>query len=176
MLSNVKTFSATNIIILITIFGYFIQTSLQNGSILMGLNYYFLVYEFYWQPLTTIFAHGGVFHIAMNMFILFQFGNLLEQYIGVKRFLFLYLVGGVLTSLGSFAFMVSFDLNHNLVGASGAISLLLGYIALKDPYQRKGMIVWILLISFAPLLIGMPVAWYAHLIGFTLGFLLALFI
>lgn len=176
MLTNVKTFSATNIIILLTIVGYFIQTSIPTGSALFGLNYYFLAFEFYWQPLTTMFTHGGVFHIAMNMFILFQFGNLVEQAFGVKKFLFIYFVGGVLTSLASYAFMVGFDLAHNLVGASGAISVIMGLIALRDTYNRKGMIVWILLISFAPLLIGMPIAWYAHIFGFIIGWILGYFI
>lgn len=172
MLSNVKTFSATNIIIFITIIGYLIQNSIEHGIVIMGLNSLFLSYGFYWQPLTTIFTHGGFFHIAMNMFVLFQFGNLVEQAFGVKKFLFIYFIGGLITSLLSFAFMYSFDNMSNLVGASGAISVIIGIIALRDRYQRKGMIVWILLISFAPLLIGLPVAWYAHLIGFGIGWLL----
>ena len=62
----------------------------------------------------------------------------------------------------------------NLVGASGAISVIMGWYALKDTYQRKGIIVWILLISFAPLLLGLPVAWYAHIIGFVIGWLIGL--
>ena len=172
MLNNVKTFSATNIIIFITIIVYFLQHSIQNGSIILGLNIYFLKYGFYWQPLTTIFTHSGMMHIAMNMFILFQFGNLIEQIFGIKKFIFIYLVGGVLTSLASFVFMQKFGMAHNLVGASGAISVIMGFIALKDKYQRSGMIVWILLISFAPLLLGMPIAWYAHLLGFIFGWLM----
>ena len=60
----------------------------------------------------------------------------------------------------------------NLIGASGAISVLLGWYALRDKYQRQGIIIWVLLISFAPLLLGLPVAWYAHLIGFAFGWLL----
>ena len=112
----------------------------------------------------------------MNMFILFQFGNLAEQAFGVKKYLLIYFVGGVLTSLASFFFMQSMGMMHNLVGASGAISVIIGLIALRDRYQRQGMIVWILLISFAPLLLGMPVAWYAHLIGFGFGWLIGYFI
>ncbi len=172
MLTNVKTFSATNIIIFITIIGYLIQNSIEHGIIIMGLNSLFLSYGFYWQPLTTIFTHGGLFHIAMNMFILFQFGNLIEQAFGVKKFLIIYFVGGILTSFLSLLYMYSFDSMSNLVGASGAISVIIGLIALKDKYQRQGMIIWILLISFAPLLLGMPVAWYAHLIGFALGWII----
>ena len=60
----------------------------------------------------------------------------------------------------------------SLVGASGAISVIIGYIALKDRFNRQSLIIWILLISFAPLLLGLPVAWYSHLIGFAIGWLL----
>jgi membrane associated rhomboid family serine protease len=58
------------------------------------------------------------------------------------------------------------------VGASGAICVLLGYIAYFDKYQRKGIITWILIISVAPVLIGLPIAWYAHFIGLAIGFLI----
>ena len=111
----------------------------------------------------------------MNMFDLYMLGNLIEYAKGAKTLHLLYFVGGILTSLLSFAFMYYAGFNHNLVGASGAISVLLGFIALIDTYQRKGIIIWILLISFAPLAVGMPVAWYAHLIGFGIGWIMGLF-
>ena len=47
-----KDLSATNVIIFITLVAYIIQINIQNGSLLMGLNLYFLVGGFYWQPLT----------------------------------------------------------------------------------------------------------------------------
>lgn len=53
-----KDLSATNVIIFITLVAYIIQINIQNGSLLMGLNLYFLVGGFYWQPLTSIFSHG----------------------------------------------------------------------------------------------------------------------
>jgi len=62
-----------------------------------------------------------------------------------------------------------------LVGASGAISVLFGWIAYVDRFNRKGIFVAILLISFAPLLLGINIAWYAHLIGFGVGFCIAFF-
>ena len=112
----------------------------------------------------------------MNMFVLWQFGNLLEQYIGKVRFLLLYFIGGILTSIGTLVYIYFTSDLINVVGASGAISVLLGFLALKDQEQRKGIIVWILLISFAPLLFGVPVAWYAHLIGFAFGWMMGYFI
>ena len=168
--------TATNILIGVTVIAYFIQTNIEYGTVYMGLNGYFMAYDFWWQPLTTMFAHGGLGHLAMNMFVLYQFGNLIEQYRGVKRFLILYLVGGLLTSLFSFVFIYTLGLNHNLVGASGAICVLMGYVALVDYTQRKGIITWVLIISVAPVLIGLPIAWYAHFIGLALGFVLGKFI
>jgi len=68
--------------------------------------------------------------------------------------------------------MSYFGLEHNVVGASGAISVLFGWFAKKDPHLRGGLVVAILIISFVPLLMGVPVAWYGHLIGFVLGWIL----
>jgi membrane associated rhomboid family serine protease len=151
---------------------FIIQNSIENGSLYLGLNIYFFQAELYYQLLSTMFTHGGIAHITMNMFVLFQFGNMIEYAIGVPKFLFLYIVGGVLTSIGTLAYMYYTRDWANVVGASGAISVLLGWFALKDKTQRSGIIVWILLISFAPLLLGLPIAWYSHLIGFALGWLL----
>ena len=167
-----KLFTITNILILSNIIMFAIQNSIQNGGLIFGLNIYFFQAELYYQLLSTMFVHGGIAHILMNMFVLYQFGNMIERVIGIPRYLLLYFIGGILTSIGSLAYMYTTGNWANLVGASGAISVLLGWFALKDKYQRSGIIVWILLISFAPLLLGLPVAWYAHLIGFVLGWLL----
>ena len=108
------------------------------------------------------------------MFVLWQFGNLIERFIGAKKFVALYLISGLLTSLLSFAYIFYLDNQVNLVGASGAICALLGYVAYYDKAQRSGIITWVLLISVAPLIIGLPIAWYAHFIGLAVGFLYAI--
>ncbi len=167
-------FTATNIIIFITVLAYIVQINIQNGSLFMGLNLYFLVGGFYWQPITSIFSHGGIAHLGMNMFVLWQFGNLIEKARGGKSFVTLYLVTGILTSLLSFLYIFYIDMHVNLVGASGAICAILGYIAYFDKTQRSGIITWILLISVAPILIGLPIAWYAHFIGLFVGFIYAI--
>lgn len=167
-----RVLTATNIIIFVNILMFIIQNSIHNGIVYFGLNIYFFANELYYQLLSTMFVHGGVAHIVMNMFVLFQFGNIIERIIGIPKYLFLYFIGGILTSIGSLAYMYISGDWANLVGASGAISVLLGWFALKDTYQRKGIIVWVLLISFAPLLLGLPIAWYSHLIGFALGWLM----
>jgi membrane associated rhomboid family serine protease len=118
-----------------------------------------------------MFVHGSFAHILMNMFVLYQFGNQLENNIGKFRFIVVYFVGGLITSFGSLGYMILTNNWVSLVGASGAISVIIGYIALKDRFNRQSLIIWILLISFAPLLLGLPVAWYSHLIGFAIGWL-----
>ena len=169
-----KDFTATNILIIITVLVYIVQINIPNGGLLLGLNLYFMVYDFWWQPLSTMFAHGGIAHLGMNMFVLWQFGNLIERFRGAKELVALYLITGLLTSLLSFAYIFYLDHNVNLVGASGAICALLGYVAYYDRAQRNGIITWVLLISVAPLLIGLPIAWYAHFIGLALRFLYAI--
>ena len=169
-----KDFTATNILIFITVVMYIIQINTPQGGLLFGLNLYFLVYDFWWQPLSSMFAHGGIAHLGMNMFVLWQFGNLIERGRGKKEIIFLYLITGILTSLLSFAYIFYLDNSVNLVGASGAICALLGYVAYYDKAQRSGIITWVLLISVAPLIIGLPIAWYAHFIGLGIGFLYAI--
>ena len=167
----IKLFSVSNFIILITVIMFGVQNYLNNGIIVFGLNSLFLEYGFYWQPLSSIFSHGGIGHIFMNMFILFQLGNLIETKIGKINFFILYIFSGLLVSACSYAFLSILNLNHNLVGASGAICALAGFISLKDKSQRQGMIAWALLISFAPLLLGLPIAWYSHIFGFIFGWI-----
>ena len=169
-----KDLTVTNILIFITVVMYIIQINTSQGGLLFGLNLYFLIYDFWWQPLSSMFAHGGIAHLGMNMFVLWQFGNLIERGRGKKEIVLLYLISGIATSLLSFAYIFYLDNSVNLVGASGAICALLGYVAYYDKAQRSGIITWVLLISVAPLLIGLPIALYAHFIGLAIGFIYAL--
>lgn len=49
----------------------------------------------FWQIFTHMFMHGGIAHIAFNMFALWMFGSPVEQMLGSKRFLFIYLSAGL---------------------------------------------------------------------------------
>ncbi|MDR1006947.1 MAG: rhomboid family intramembrane serine protease [Campylobacteraceae bacterium] len=165
---------ATYCIIALCCFFYLFQIIYPMLNAYSGLNIYFTE-GFFWQPLTTMFTHGNLTHLLMNMVVLFQFGSIVEYARGRLFFLQLYFIGGIITSLLAFVYIYvayeKFDEIINLVGASGAICVLIGWIARKDSFNRKGLIVAILLISFLPILIGLRVAWYAHLIGFGVGWL-----
>jgi membrane associated rhomboid family serine protease len=71
----------------------------------------------YWRIVTAGFVHAGIIHLALNMYVLYIAGSLLEPGIGRVRFLGLYFVSLL---AGSFLALV-LDPNSNTVGASGAI-------------------------------------------------------
>lgn len=58
-----------------------------------------------WQIITHMFMHGGLMHIGFNMLALWMFGTPVEQRIGSKKFLFIYLSAG----LGALALQVGFN-------------------------------------------------------------------
>lgn len=61
----------------------------------------------FWQIITHMFMHGGVTHILFNMFALWMFGTPVEQYLGGKKFLFIYIsagLGAVALQLGYYYF------------------------------------------------------------------------
>lgn len=49
----------------------------------------------YWQPISHMFMHGGIMHIAFNMFALYSFGSALEYFWGGEKFLFFYISCGL---------------------------------------------------------------------------------
>lgn len=107
--------------------------SLIPSSILLG--------ERLWALITSIFLHGGFFHLFANMFSLFFIGNFLERLVGKKRFFWLYLCSGIFGSLFFVSFSSAFgDLNVSAVGASGALFGLLGVLAVLVPYSKIHLI------------------------------------
>jgi len=86
-----------------------------------------------WRLVTYMFLHGGVFHILINMFILWMFGVAIEQAWGTKRFLFYYFMTGIAGGVFSTIFQPSSMVPT--IGASGAIYGLLVAYAVMFPNQ-----------------------------------------
>ena len=164
-----EMFSISNILILINILVFLGTSSFHGASLYFGLNDHFLKSNLWYQPLTTMFMHANWIHLFMNMFVLFQFGNILEQLIGKSKFLALFLIGGISTSILTFLYIHNIAIEHNVIGASGAICMILGFFSMIDKQHQTGILVWILLISFGPLLLGQNVAWYGHIAGYITG-------
>ena len=85
-------------------------------------------------PLTSMFMHGGVLHLVMNMWSLFIFGDNVEDALGKPRFLLFYLASGLGAALGQVLIDPSSDIP--MVGASGAIAGVLGAYMKLYPRAR----------------------------------------
>ncbi len=149
---------------------------------------------------TSMFVHGGLFHIAGNMLYLWIFGDNVEDTLGHARFLVFYLACGVAAALTHTVAGAASAVP--MVGASGAVSGVLGAYLLLFPHANvltllifglfirvvriPALIVlgfWIvvqlingfLTVSVAAVWgdeAGGGVAWFAHIGGFLAGILL----
>jgi len=140
--------------------------------------------------LTSMFLHSGLAHIAGNMLFLWIFGDNIEDHFGHLLYLVFYLVCGI----GAGLLHVVFNLNSVVpaLGASGAISGVMGAYMLLYPRERILTLVFIFLVPIpAVFILGYwfllqflsginalgagatgGVAWWAHVGGFLLGMLL----
>ena len=139
--------------------------------------------------LTSMFLHGGFMHLAGNMLYLWIFGNNVEDSMGHGRFVAFYLLCGVAAGLAQA--LVNPGSEIPMIGASGAISGVLGAYLLLYPHARVLVIVplglfstlmrlraiWVLGFWFVMqlLLSGFSgsqqggVAFFAHIGGFVAG-------
>ena len=146
-----------------------------------------------WQFFTYMFIHSpGIFHILLNMFILWMFGSELERLWGGRFFLTYYLFCGVGAGLLYFIitgiYVIGFDgpidvFQKPVIGASGAIfGLLLAYGTIYSeriiyfmmifPIKAKHFTILIAGIELVSMLnhgLGSPVANLAHLGGLVSG-------
>jgi hypothetical protein len=85
-----------------------------------------------WRFLTAIFCHASLPHLLYNLFALILFGLILENLIGSKKFLILFLGAGILANL------IAVNFYSASLGASGAIFGIIGCLAVLRP----GLMVW----------------------------------
>lgn len=146
---------------------------------------------------TSMFMHGGWFHLFSNMLALYIFGDNVEDRMGSQRYLIFYLLCGVAAAFAHILFNPTSPIPT--VGASGALSGVLAAYLLFFPTAR---VVTLIPIFFLPWLVEIPaivylglwfisqlanglfsiiidvqemggVAWWAHIGGFVAGLVLA---
>ncbi|MBN1165291.1 MAG: rhomboid family intramembrane serine protease [Candidatus Krumholzibacteriota bacterium] len=133
--SNLLRNSIVMKIVIANVIVYFLQILLARN----GFNQIFALYPrlvitrgYIWQLVTYMFLHGGLFHLAFNMLIIWMFGSALEQVWGERRFLQFYIICGI----GGAVFSFIFSFNNAVIGASGAgYGILLAY-AVLFPYNQ----------------------------------------
>ncbi|MGX5717229.1 rhomboid family intramembrane serine protease [Arthrobacter sp. MAHUQ-56] len=133
-----------------------------------------------WRMLTSAFLHsqGFILHIALNMYMLWVFGQALEPLLGRLRFLVLYLVSAFGGSVG-YLLLTPLYLPgqplYGVVGASGAIFGLFGAMLLIQRHRGGDTRqLWVLIAINGVIGFLIPqIAWQAHLGGLVAGGLCA---
>ncbi len=110
-----------------------------------------------WILFTAIFLHGSLAHILFNGLGLVMFGSVLEEIIGTRRFLVVFVAAGLVSSIASTFFY------NSVVGASGAIFGVLGALTVLRP----NMTVWVYYIPM-PMYIAAAVWAITDLFGFVI--------
>jgi membrane associated rhomboid family serine protease len=103
----------------------------QNAELIWVENSIFWVYM---MPLTYMFLHGGWMHFLSNIWFFWIFSDNVEERMGGIKFLFFYLLTGIISGLGHA--LLNYDSGGTLVGASGAISAVMGAYVVLFPGNR----------------------------------------
>tara|TARA_B100000029_G_C17551606_1_gene950300 strand:- start:150 stop:806 length:657 start_codon:yes stop_codon:yes gene_type:complete len=186
----------TYFIIGINIFVFLLQFYIEGNNSIMSnnliLQFGFIPYEFNLVKIfTSMFMHGGFLHIIGNMWFLYIFGDNVESILGHIRYFFFYLFCGLFAAVLQFFFDPSSTIP--MIGASGAISGILGAYLIKFPKARIHVLavffifittivvpaqlvlgIWFLIqlsqgISSIGINTSGGVAWFAHIGGFIGG-------
>jgi membrane associated rhomboid family serine protease len=178
----------TFILILINTVVFFIEVFYNKELIVQnyGISFNKLFYlKDYKTLITYMFLHANFTHLFFNMFYLWMFGNNIEDELGAFKFLLFYMLGGIVAAILQLLFIS--DVNINLIGASGAVSAILGaYLKL---YPTTPILIFIFIgLTYVPAFVFIifwfifnllnlffnfysNVAYLAHIAGFIFGFL-----
>ena len=107
----------------------------------------------YWQFFTYMFAHATISHVGFNMLALFIFGGVMENVLGWKKYLTLYIISGL--GSGLFHIMLTGISDIPMLGASGAVFAVLTAYAFRFPKN------WIIIFP------GIPVPAALMVVGFA---------
>ena len=182
--------------IVINILVYLFQVSLETKELQTQFVYYYgaipveiMQGKDLFTLFTSMFLHGGPMHLIGNMLFLWVFADNIEATIGSFRFLIFYFLGG----LAAHAAHIYFNVDSQIVtvGASGAISAVMGAYLVMFPSSRVRVLILIFTVrvpaviflgfwiyqqsinGFASLQVetaqSAGVAWWAHIGGFVYG-------
>lgn len=142
---------------------------------------------YFWQPVTYIFLHSGLWHFLFNMLGLFFFGSELDDTLGSRKFLGLYFGTGILGGIGWLIISIFTNPYAACIGASGAVYGIVGCFAAMFPHRTLTLLLFFVIpvtltartlalgiIAISAVLMitgGGNVAHSAHLFGCLAGYL-----
>jgi rhomboid protease GluP len=142
-----------------------------------------LLHGQWWRLLMPVFLHGSLIHIGFNMYVLMQIGPMVEELYGSARYLFFYILTGIIATIVSSAWSVMMLGGMGIgIGASGALMGLIGLLLGVTTRRRSAamqmlrgqLIRWVIYILLLSLLPGVDLA--AHVGGLAAGFLIGRFV
>lgn len=145
---------------------------------LFGNNYELVQSGQIYRLFTCMFVHSDTMHILLNMYALYTIGPVVERYYGKGKYLFIYIISGLLGSVFSGVFMSA---NSISIGASGAIFGLLGSICYFTYYYRatlqgilRGSIIPVIVINLIIGFLSPSIDLSAHIGGLIGGILVSM--
>jgi len=122
---------------------------------------------------SSMFLHAGITHIVFNLFALGYLGGFAEKSIGKTRYFGIYIVAGIFGALlyGIMSIIAGND-SGILIGASGAISGVMGITAALGNIRGYYWLAIQILFAFVGSVVSIPIAFTAHVGGFVAGLLL----
>ena len=180
-ISDLPPVTTSLIIINGLVFAYGILTGSQDRII---ANYGFIPnYLFYGNHpfsdnitrlLSSMFLHAGIAHIAFNLFALAYLGGFAEKSVGKTRYLGIYIAAGIAGALlhGTVYTLAIGNGSSVLIGASGAISGVMGITAALGNMRGYYWFAIQILYAFIGSVVSIPIAFTAHVGGFLAGLLL----
>ena len=147
IIAYIKKFMLTYILIIVNIIIFIITIFFEN-EIIFGIGDYpglgfrpiYLSLDYFPQLytlFTSMFIHGGFAHIFGNMFVFFFVGTALEERIGLKKFMIIYLLAGVCGAITQA--LLNLNSFTPMIGASGAIFGVMGALAYAFPRDEVVM-------------------------------------
>lgn len=148
---------------------------------------------------TSMFLHGGWFHLLSNMWVLYIFGDNIEDRLGSVRYFIFYLLSGTAAAFLQVFIMQGSSSSTPMIGASGAIAGVLGAYLISFPRSRIASLVpiffiftlvevpafiflifWFITQLYSGLFAiqggsASGIAWWAHIGGFLFGLIMAPF-
>ena len=123
---------------------------------------------------SSIFLHAGIAHIAFNLFALAYLGGFAEKSVGKTRYLGIYIAAGIAGALlhGTVYTLAIGNGSGVLIGASGAISGVMGITAALGNIRGYYWLAIQILYAFIGSVVSIPIAFTAHVGGFLTGLLL----
>ncbi|MBV9179440.1 MAG: rhomboid family intramembrane serine protease, partial [Nitrososphaeraceae archaeon] len=152
-------------------YGFIPEYLFHSDDSLRHFNSFLSLQDALMRLFSSIFIHTNIVHLAFNMLALVYLGGYAERSVGILRYVVIYILAGVLGAL-FYGVIATFILGNGyavLIGASGAISGIIGIAAATGNTQAYYWILLQIIFAVVGSVTSIPIAFTAHIGGFIAG-------